>query len=377
MAVVKPKKLAEANIVRGMRVVLRANLNAPIENGHITDSFRIDEALKTIQHLSELGARTVIIGHSSTPGASLLPVYEEITKTVRVTFAEDPVSKECKKKVGLLSEGESVLFENLRKNPGEERNVDLFSRELASFGEIFVNDDFSSAHRPHASVVGIPKYLPSYMGLRFECEYENLSRAFNPEHPAVVVLGGSKTATKLPIALRLAGSTDHVFIAGVSGSVLLQAKGRNIGQSVVDVVPNSIVRNVLAQKNITTYSDVLVVDSDGDELVVSADHVMEDNTIVDAGPETTASIVEAISRAAFVLWNGPLGWYEKGYITATHEVARAIARSNAYSVVGGGDTRIALKTTGVEKEISFYSTAGGAMLEFLSNKTLPGIEALV
>lgn len=369
-------KLSEAPITRGTRVLLRANLNAPLDGDHLTDASRIFSALPTLEFLRARGACTIILAHASEKGASLRPAHRELTRHMPAVFVDDAFSASGRAALEGLQDGECALVENIRNNPGEERNTDAFAQELAKFADIFVQDDFSVAHRAHASVVGIPKYLPSFAGLRFAEEFENLSKAFAPEHPAILILGGAKSKTKLPIAASLADTMDSVFIAGISGNTMLRAQGRNTGQSAVDDVPHSVLKEVLSKKNVITYRDALVTDGDGDEYVVSADAVLDDNAIVDAGPETTAMIVDAVSRAAFVLWNGPLGFYEKGHTTATHEVARAIAKSKAYSIIGGGDTRSAISSLGLEDGVEFISTAGGAMLEFLAKKTLPGIDAL-
>lgn len=370
------KVLSEAPITAGTRVLLRSNLNVPVRDEHVTDTFRIEEALPTIEFLRERGARTIILAHTSDKGGSLTGAYEELSKSTKISFIEDVLSADGKAEIEKMSNGDCVLAENIRRYPEEEQNDDVFAKKLAKLADIFVQDDFSVAHRAHASVVGIPKHLPSVMGLRFEREYTELSKAFSPEHPAILILGGAKSDTKLPLALSLAGVMDSVFISGVSGNTLLRAAGRNTGESVVDDVPHDVLKEVLSKKNISTYADMLVRDGDGDEFVVPIEGVDDSNTIIDAGPETTASIVEAISRAKFVLWNGPLGFYEEGHTTATHEVARAIALSGAQSIVGGGDTRSAIAILGLEEKISFISTAGGAMVEFLAQRTLPGIEAL-
>lgn len=370
------KTLSEAPITAGTRVLLRSNLNVPVRGGHVVDTFRIEEALPTIEFLREQGARTIILAHTSDKGGSLTGAYEELSKSTKISFIEDVLSADGKAEIEKMSNGDCVLAENIRRYPEEEQNDDVFAKKLAKLADIFVQDDFSVAHRAHASVVGIPKHLPSVMGLRFEREYMELSKAFSPEHPAILILGGAKSDTKLPLALSLSDVMDFVFISGVSGNTLLRAAGRNTGESVIDEVSHEILKEVLSKKNISTYADMLVRDGDGDEFVVPVEGVDDSNTIIDAGPETTASIVEAISRAKFVLWNGPLGFYEEGHTTATHEVARAIALSGAQSIVGGGDTRAAIAVLGLEKKISFISTAGGAMVEFLAQGTLPGVDAL-
>jgi phosphoglycerate kinase len=370
------KSVHDAPIGRGTRVLVRSNFNVPIVDGRIADEFRITESLSTLHFLRESGARTIAIGHVSAPNGTLKPVFEALSLHMKAVFVPDPFSLDGQAALSALAPGDVAVVENIRRQKGEEENDPEFAKKLASLGDIFVNDDFSSAHRMHASIVGVPEWLPCFMGLRFAQEYEMLSQAFSPAHPSVLILGGAKVETKLPVVATLADVMDSVFVCGVSGNTLVQAFGKAVGASAVGTVSQELCAGIQSRANVYTYSDVLVSDGTGEDRVVSVDAIGEDDSVVDAGPDTTANIVDAVSRAGFVLWNGPLGYYEKGYTTATHEVARALSRSKGQTILGGGDTRAAISALGLEYDIGFISTAGGAMLQFLADKTLPGIEAL-
>lgn len=370
------KSIEEAKIKKGTKVLLRSNLNVPFVDGEIVDDFRIVEALKTILFLREVGAKTIIIGHTSKGGESLEPVFVELNKTVSCSFVKDVFSKEGKEILSSMNNGDVVLVENIRQYSEEKLNDKKFAKKLAKLADIFVNDDFSSAHREHASVVGVPKFIESYAGIRFVQEVETLSSAFDAPKPSVLILGGSKVGTKLPVVENLANEMDTVFVGGVSGNTLLKAKGIAIGESVVGEAPEKLLKDLAGNEKIQTYTDALVTDVADKEKVVDIKNVSHDDMIVDAGPETTAFLVDAVENAQFVLWNGPLGFYEDGFTSATHEVAKALARCGGKTIIGGGDTRAAILQVGLDDKITFISTAGGAMLEFLSKRTLPGIEAL-
>jgi phosphoglycerate kinase len=370
------KSILEVTVSPGDRVLVRANLNVPIEGGIVADTSRALENLPTLRFLKGKGARVILVGHLSKKETSLKPVADILAQHIPVSFLDDPFTAEGKKVLEKMHDGDIVCLENIRQFPEEEKNDDVFAQKLAGLAGIFVNDDFTSAHRAHASVVGVPKYIPSYMGMRFAEEYEHLSTAFHPQHPSVLIVGGAKPETKLPIIMALAPHMDSVFVFGVSGNSLLRAKGFSIGKSVVAVSNDEDLRAIRAMQNVSTYIDVLTVNTDGKEHVLTPEAVGPDDTIVDAGPETLAQLTRIVSGAAFVLWNGPLGLYEKGFSVGTQECARAITTSKAQSIVGGGDTDAVLAEGHITGRFSFTSSAGGAMLEFLAQGTLPGIEAL-
>lgn len=370
------KSIIEASISPGDRILVRGNLNVPIENGVVADTSRALGNLPTLRFLKGKGVKVILIGHLSVHNESLRSVADVLAQHVPVSFVTDPFNTEGVKALQKMENGDIVCVENLREFSEEEKNNEAFAKKLAGLADIFVNDDFTSAHREHASVVGVPKYIPSYMGMRFAEEYQRLSSAFDPKHPSVLIVGGAKPETKLPIITALAPHMDSVFVFGVSGNSLLKTRGFLVGKSVVASSSEDELRSVQEMSNVYTYEDVLVVGEDGQQRVLKPEAIGPEDTIVDAGPETLARLSRVVSEAAFVLWNGPLGLYEKGFSVGTQECARAIASSKAESIVGGGDTDAVLAEGHIMGTFSFTSSAGGAMLQFLAHKTLPGIEAL-
>ncbi len=370
------KSIIEASISPGDRILVRGNLNVPIENGVVADTSRALGNLPTLRFLKGKGVKVILIGHLSVHNESLRSVADVLAQHVPVSFVTDPFNTEGAKALQKMENGDIVCVENLREFSEEEKNDEAFAKKLAGLADIFVNDDFTSAHREHASVVGVPKYIPSYMGMRFAEEYQRLSSAFDPKHPSVLIVGGAKPETKLPIITALAPHMDSVFVFGVSGNSLLKTRGFLVGKSVVASSSEDELRSVQEMSNVYTYEDVLVVGEDGQQRVLKPEAIGPEDTIVDAGPETLARLSRVVSEAAFVLWNGPLGLYEKGFSVGTQECARAIASSKAESIVGGGDTDAVLAEGHIMGTFSFTSSAGGAMLQFLAHKTLPGIEAL-
>ncbi|MCR4274708.1 MAG: phosphoglycerate kinase [Candidatus Campbellbacteria bacterium] len=370
------KSITEAPISLGDRVLVRGNLNVPIEHGVIADTSRVLGNLPTLRFLKSKGAKVILIGHLSVEGESLKTVAGVLAQHIPVSFLTNPFNSEGKEVLKKMADGDIVCIENIRQFPEEEKNDVDFAKKLAGLADMFVNDDFTSAHRAHASVVGVPKLIPSYMGLEFAEEYTHLSQAFNPQHPSVLIVGGAKPETKLPLITALAPHMDTVFVFGVSGNSLLRAKGFSVGKSLVAVSSDESLQTILAMPNISAYRDVLTIDTGGKEHVLKPEAIGPDDTIVDAGPETLAHLSQVVSGASFVLWNGPLGLYEKGFSVGTQECARAIASSHAESIVGGGDTDAVLAEGHITGHFSFISSAGGAMLEFLAKGTLPGIEAL-
>ena len=309
-------------------MLVRVDWNVPV-NGldEVQDGSRIEATLSTIEYIKNKGGAVIIASHFGRAGDSIQPVID---------FAKENYS--------ILAKNVEFL-ENLRLNPGEEANSEDFAKELASKADIYVNEAFSVSHRAHASIVGVPKFLPPYAGLRFLEEYENLSAAFNPEHPFLFILGGAKFETKLPLVEKFLQIADDIFIGGA-----LAAKASEMNNS----TGNPIVDN---PKIILPVGDIAALD---------------------ANTETLEILNEKIKEAKFILWNGPLGNYEKGFVAGTVALARMLAESGTKVILGGGDTLALLKPE-IKKDISshgFISTSGGAMLDFLANGTLPGIEAL-
>jgi len=353
---IKMKSIRNIN-VKSKRVLLRVDFNEPIKNGKVVDDFRIKKTLPTINFLKRKGAKVIIISHL-TDGKikSLTPV----AKYLKVAFSSQVLGKETEKKIAEMQNGDVLLLENLRKEKGEEKNDKNFAKRLAKLGDIYVNDAFSASHRNHASIVGIPKYLPSYAGLLFEEEFKNLQSTFKPKHPSLFILGGVKFSTKISVLEKFVKIADKIFIGGALANNFFWAEKIDIGKSVFD-------KNINIKKFLRN-----------PKIVVPIDAQKSGGRILDIGPLAVKEMSFLIKDAKFILWNGPLGNFEiKGFEKGTVAVAKAIAKSGARSVIGGGDTITAIDKAKIPlKKFSFVSTAGGAMLEFLAKGTLPGIEVL-
>lgn len=360
--------------LKGKKVLLRASLNVPVENDKVTETFRLEQAVESIDYLKRAGAKVVIIGHIGRDSKeSLRPVYDALNLLTKVDWAG--LVNEANDKVMTLENGEAILVENLRKDVREINNDDSLSKALAELCDVYVNDAFSDSHRAHASIVGVPKYLPSYFGFSFLREYNALLKVMEPKQPAVFILGGAKFETKLPLVNRYARIYDKVFIGGALVHDILKAQGYEIGKSLVsnvDLTGDSI----LSLENISLPSDVVVTDG-VQRREVGARAVLPQEYIYDAGPNTLKELNQLLQGAKTILWNGPLGNFEKGFSFGTEAVARMVADSSAYSVVGGGDTIAAIRSLGLQARFSFLSTAGGAMLVFLEKGTLPAIDAVL
>jgi phosphoglycerate kinase len=344
------KSIEEANIIKGTIVLIRTDWNVPVEDGKILDTSRIEATLPTINFALNKGAKVIIMSHLGDGADSLEIVAREAQKffpKTKVKFVKDPwnnSSPDGRKILENLKCGEIAVLENLRFWM-EKENDEAFAKRLADFGDIYVNEAFPCSHRKHASIIGVPKFLPHFAGFRFLEEYKNLKEAFNPAHPFLFILGGLKFETKLPLVEKFLKIADNIFIGGA-----LAVKAKDM----TDSTGNRIAQN---SKIIFPAGDI---------------------TALDANDETLEILAEKIKKAKFVLWNGPLGNYEKGFVAGTVALARMLAESPAKVILGGGDTLAILKPE-IKKEISshsFISTAGGAMLDFLANGTLPGIEAL-
>lgn len=360
----------ERNELVGKVVLVRAGLNAPMHNGEITNDFRIRKALPTLQFLREQGAKTIVIAHiGRDEQESLSGVAKVLNEYIPTVF-----SKREELDTSKMLEGEVVLLENLRQDPREVANDDGFAQELASLADIFVQDAFSVCHREHASIVGIPKYIDSYAGLLLKAETTVLERALKPKHPALFVLGGAKFATKEPLIRKFVDLYDKVFIGGALQNEFLAARGVTVGRSVIE--DGAVPSDLLVNDKVCEVTDVVVERPDKTSAVVITDDVNHADTIVDIGEETIRTLAEELKDYKTILWNGPLGWYEKGYDGATTTLARAVVDSGAETIVGGGDTVAVIQKEGLESNFDFVSTGGGAMLAFLLNKTLPGIDAL-
>ena len=370
----KFKSLKDIGEIKGKVVILRLETNVPIIRGKIAETFRLDQSIPTINFLQDRGAKTLIIGHIESKETDSLQLIFEYFKELDlpIVFASDLM--EAKEKLLKCKEGEIVILDNLRKWEEEKKNDENFAKEITSLADFYVNEAFSVSHRKHSSIVGMPKFLPSFCGFLFEREVANLSRAFNPERPFLFVLGGAKVATKLPLLRKFLKSADILCLGGVILNDFLKAKGYEIGQSNISDGNNDLVEELKNPKLFLPF-DVVAVKNDV-RTNKSADTVEKDESIMDIGKESIERICEYAKTASFVLWNGPFGYYERGYTDATEKFAKTLSESKAISIVGGGDTVAVVNKLGLSDKFTFISTAGGAMLDFLAGETLPGIEAL-
>lgn len=369
------KNIREARDLKGKRVLLRSTLNVPIESGKIINAYRLRRSLDTIKYLRESGAKIILIGHIGKDGQmSLYPIYEYFKKYFTLTFVKDILGENAKSEIKNMNDGDVILLENLRGNYGERANDDDFAKELASYADIYVNDAFSASHREHASIVSLPKYLESFIGFLFAKEVKELSGALNPASPSLCILGGAKFATKEPLIEKLVNIYDKVFISGALAHDFFRTKGFNIGRS-LSANTGVDIEGLVKNEKIMIPIDVTIQNKDG-IFIKKPNEVSDDDSIKDSGPETVEELKKLVQDFKFVLWNGPLGEYEKGFIKPTEILARAIAESPAKTLVGGGDTIAATEHLGLEDKFSFVSTGGGAMLQFLLDGTLVGIEAL-
>jgi len=360
----------------GKTVLLRADFNVPIVNGRVRDAFRLHKAFPTLELLAEAGVRTVVVSHIENDDESptLGPVATHLKEHFDVHLFSGPLS-EVVREVNAMSAGGFLLLENIRRFPGEKKNDPDLAQQLAACGNLYVNDAFSVSHRAHASVVGVPWLLEHVGGLLFEEEYTELSHVRHPERPCVVALGGAKSETKIPVLRALAPTTDRLFEFGASANTFYKARGYEIGISPFEESQVENAAALMKEFAIEIPEDCIVRGVDGQVTTKRAEEVRVGEKIIDAGPAAVTKCATAIECAKMILWNGPLGIYEQGFTTGTDALAHAISKSSAYSVVGGGDTIAALPKD-VTGKFSFISSGGGAMLEFLAQGTLPGIEAL-
>jgi len=360
--------------IKGKRVLLRADFNVSVKDGMVAEEFRIVKTLPTIRFLVNAGAKVVVISHiDKKEGGSLLPIFKYLLPEFpRIRFVEDVFSNEAIDEVKNLKEGSILLLENLRNWPGEENNTPSFATHLASFGDIFVNDGFSVCHREHASIVSVPKLLPSYAGFLLKDEVENLSKCFNPTHPFIVTLGGAKFDTKIPLIEKFIKAADTIFIGGALANDLFKAKGYFLGDSLVS---DADVSKYLNEEKIFLPVDVRTQHK-GIRYTKKPTEISVNERIWDIGPETSKEFGFRIENASLIVWNGPMGNYENGFLYGTKELAEVILKSGATTIVGGGDVVTALGSLAMLSKFSFVSTGGAAMLQFLGEESLPGIDAL-
>ena len=371
------KTLKDIEFFDGVKIMVRVDFNVPIKNGVVVDDFRIRSAFPTIDYLLGRGAKVILIAHlepNDGESNSLKPVADCMDKLgKKVVFVQNwrNARDTIENNVG---KGECVLLENLRVNEGEKVNDSNFAKELASLADIYVNDAFSVSHRKHASIVGISQHLPSYAGLQLENEVSNLSRAFDPKHPFLFILGGAKFETKLPLVEKFLNIADSVFVGGALANDILKEKGYEVGISLVSKEKLDLSKIINNPKLLLPFD---IITQDG--VVKPVNNLSKEDNSMDCGSMTVELLKNKIAEAKFILWNGPLGIYEKGYKDSTLKLARLIAEASekgSETIVGGGDTLASIAENRDGEKFTFISTAGGAMLDFLANGTLPGIEAL-
>ncbi|HWH16203.1 MAG TPA: phosphoglycerate kinase [Candidatus Paceibacterota bacterium] len=362
-------------------VLVRAALNVPLKDGKVANSFRLKRALKTIEYLRTQRARVILVGHIGDKGTeTLLPVYEALKVHVpRLKFCPVAIGKEARAMVRELHAGEVLMLENVRRYRGEKLNDPSFAADLAELADIFVEDSFDVCHRAHASVVGVAELLPSYAGFLVEAEVRELEKALRPKRPSLAIIGGAKFTTKQPVIKKLLERYDRVFVGGALANDFLKAKGMPVEDSLVSKEGQKEIAKLLKHKRLLLPSDEIIGPRKGSSSEGRAemlDGKAPYEAILDSGPRTRAHLRSLVQNAKTILWNGPLGNYEQGYTETTEDLARAIAESEAYSIIGGGDTIAALEKLGIGGHISFISTGGGAMLDFLAKGTLPGLSVL-
>lgn len=382
--------------LKGKKVLVRCDFNVPLdENRTITDNRRIVGALPTIQYLLEQNCKVILCSHLGRPKGevkkefSLAPVAKELSKLLNkeVKLAEDIVGESAKELTSNMNNGEIVLLENVRFDKREEKNEEELSKELASLAEVYVNDAFGTAHRAHSSTTGVANYLPAVSGFLIEKELEFMGGALqNPQRPFVAILGGAKVSDKIAVIENLLDKVDKILIGGGMAYTFLKAQGHKIGKSICEEDKLDLAKELLRKAEEKKVAIVLPVDShittdysnDTEDKFVHSQEIPDGWEGLDIGPDTIKLFTEELEGAKTVIWNGPLGVCEfEKYAKGTEGIAKAIAQTGAISIVGGGDSAAAIEKLGLADKFSHISTGGGASLEFLEGKKLPGIEALL
>lgn len=390
------KKTIKDIEVKGKRVLVRCDFNVPLKEGRITDDIRIVSALPTINYLREHGARVILMSHLGRPEGepkkefTLAPVAERLTELLgeKVIFAASDlvVDEKVKEAANALKDGEVMLLENVRFRKEETKNGADFAKELASLGDIFVNDAFGTAHRAHASTAGIADYLPCVSGFLIEKEVKFLGDALeNPARPFVAIMGGAKVGDKIPVIRNLLKKVDSLIIGGGMAYTFFKAQGYEIGTSILDADNIELAKELLAEAEKTGVKILLPVDAvcakefknDTEFAVYAKENMPKDRMGMDIGPKSVKLFTEAVKNAKTVVWNGPMGVFEMpNFENGTKKVAEALAESDAVTIIGGGDSAAACEQFGLKDKMTHISTGGGASLEFLEGKVLPGVAVI-
>jgi len=383
--------------VKGKRVLVRADLNVPMDAGKVTDATRIERVKPTIVEIADKGGKVILLSHfgrpkGRDPEASLRPVAAALAAVIGrpVEFVDECVGPKAEQAIAAMRPGDIMCLENTRFHPEEEKNEAGFVARLAALGDLYVNDAFSAAHRAHASTEGLAHKLPAYAGRGMQAELQALTRALEaPERPVAAIVGGAKISTKLDLLGNLMNRVDALIIGGGMANTFLAAQGKPVGKSLAEHDLAGTARDILAKAQaakceIVLPSDAVVAQkfaANAPSRAVLVDAVAPDDMILDIGPRSVEHAISVLARTRTLLWNGPFGAFElEPFDTGTVEVAEAAAEltqaGKLVSIAGGGDTVAALNAAGVAERFSYISTAGGAFLEWLEGKTLPGVEAL-
>jgi len=384
--------------VKGKRVLVRIDLNLPMADGKVTDDTRVRAAEPTIKEIADKGGRVILLAHFGRPKGgpeakySLKQVVPAVVAVIGkpVAFAEDCVGQTAEKAVAVMKDGNVLLLENTRFHAGEEKNDPAFIDALARLGDLYVNDAFSAAHRAHATTYGLAKLLPFAAGRSMQAELEHLAKALTkPARPLMAVVGGAKISTKIALLENLLAKVDVLVIGGAMANTFLAARGKPIGKSLTEPDQMDTAKNILAAAAASGAALVLPEDvvaakefkANAAHRAVSVDHVADDEMILDAGPKTIEGVRRRLQNVATLVWNGPVGAFETppfgaGTLAMAKAAAERTKAGKLLSVAGGGDTVAALAAAGVEDDFTYVSTAGGAFLEWLEGKNLPGVSAL-
>jgi phosphoglycerate kinase len=389
------KKTIEDVDVAGKRVLCRVDFNVPLKDGVITDDRRIRAAIPTIQYLVDHGAKVILCSHLGRPKGQVVeelrlnPVAARLAELMGrpVTKVDDCIGEDVKKAVAAMKDGDILLLENLRFHSEEEKNDPDFAAQLASLAELYVNDAFGAAHRAHASTEGVTKHLPAVSGYLMKKELDYLSRVISdPERPFVAILGGAKVADKIPVIQNLLTKVDTLIIGGGMAYTFFKAQGLEIGKSLLDEEGLELARKAMEDAKargvkLLLPTDIVVAaefNNDSPSRVVPADQIPADMMGLDIGPESREAFAAEIKTARTVFWNGPMGVFEMpNFARGTLAIAEALAASGATTVVGGGDSAAAIEQMGYADKVSHVSTGGGASLEFVEGRELPGVAALL
>jgi phosphoglycerate kinase len=383
------KTIRDVN-VKNKRVLVRVDFNVPLDNSQVADDTRIVASLPTIKYLIDQGAKVILCSHLGRPKGkdqklSLRPVATRLQELLgkSVTFVSDCIGQPVERVVEGMNAGDVTLLENVRFYPEEEKNDPAFAKKLAAFGDLYVNDAFGSAHRAHASTEGVTKYLPGYAGFLMEKELNYLGQALaNPAKPFVAILGGAKVSDKIKVIENLLPQVDTLLIGGGMANTFLAARGLNMGQSRVEADKLGVAKALMEKggAKIVLPVDAVIADkfeANAQSKVVPVDQVPGDWRVLDVGPKTIDAFEKVLANSKTVVWNGPLGVFEMpAFAKGTVEIAKRLAQSGATTIIGGGDSAAAVEQAGVADKMTHISTGGGASLEFLEGRTLPGVAAL-